>query len=165
MTATRNDERSEQTMIALTNSMAAFERVSAQLELAKIHLSNMCSTFEGRFDAGQEFDYSELAEYVEASKFLRRFGRKGDRIEFVERKMEELVPVREVRVVVHKNPVQISGGIGAISNYQVSPVDYDLGDPVGHGKTLEDALQDFEHWYQCKYDQEVKAIIIESLNY
>lgn len=91
MTATRNDERAEQTVIALTNSMAAFERVSAQLELAKTHLSNMCSSFEGRFDAGQEFDYAELEEYVEAAKFLKRFGREGDRIASVEMKMAEAI--------------------------------------------------------------------------
>lgn len=163
MTATRNDERAEQTVIALTNSMAAFERKDAQLELAKTHLSNMCSTFEGRFDAGQEFDYAELEEYKNAALFLKRFGREGDRIEFVERKMEEMVPVREVRVKVEKNPFSVTD---CRQNFQVVEADgWDLGAPIGNGATLELALQDFECSYQCKYDQEVKAIIVESVNY
>lgn len=92
MTATQNMiETVEANNIAIRNAMAAFDRVVTSLELAKIHLSNMCSSFEGRFDVGQEFDYAELSEYCEAAKFLKRFGREGDRIEFVERKMEQVI--------------------------------------------------------------------------
>jgi hypothetical protein len=73
--------------------------------------------------------------------------------------------MNEVRVKVEKNPVQIYGGVGSICNFQVAPVDYDLGDAVGNGATLEEALQDFEASYECKFDEEVNAIIVEKVNF
>jgi hypothetical protein len=92
MTATQSMiEAVEANNLAIKNAMAAFDRVAESLGLAKTHLSNMCSTFEGRFDARQHFDYSEMEEYVEAAKFLRRFGREGDRIASVEMKMAEAI--------------------------------------------------------------------------
>jgi hypothetical protein len=69
----------------------------------------------------------------------------------------------ELKVKVEKNRVQITGDS---QNYQVTENQpWDIGMPIGMGETLEKALYDFECSYQCKYDQEVKAIIVESINY
>jgi hypothetical protein len=69
----------------------------------------------------------------------------------------------ELKVKVEKNQAQVTGDI---QNFQVVEADgWDLGAPIGNGATLELAIQDFECSYQCKYDQKVKAIIVDQINY
>ena len=73
--------------------------------------------------------------------------------------------MKTINVTVEKNPFQVHGAIGAINNFQVVEKDWDLGSPIGNGETLEAALEDFEASYECKFDEEVKAIIVAKVNY
>jgi hypothetical protein len=64
----------------------------------------------------------------------------------------------DIKVRIEKNPVQVTNDI---QNFQVSEIEWDLGHPIGNGATLEEALEDFRQMYECKYDEEVNAIIVE----
>jgi hypothetical protein len=72
------------------------DKLNSRLVLAKTHLTNMCDTWEARFDLWSrnknvdEYSYEELNEYVEAAKFLQSLGRKSNRIEFVEIIMQSM---------------------------------------------------------------------------
>lgn len=77
----------EQNTLAIRNASAAFDRLNNMLTLCKSHLSNFMDTFEARIDNDQTFSYNELNDYVEACKFMRRFGRENDRMNDAEEKM------------------------------------------------------------------------------
>lgn len=44
-------------------------------------------------------------------------------------------------------------------NYTVSPDEYDLGDPIGHGATQAKALLDFIESWMLRYDEEITVEI------
>lgn len=64
----------------------------------------------------------------------------------------------DIKVRVEKNPVQVTNDI---QNFTVTEAEWDLGHPIGIGATLDAALEDFRLMYECKYDEEVNAIIVD----
>jgi hypothetical protein len=63
-----------------------------------------------------------------------------------------------IEVTIETNPFQVTNDI---QNFKVIKKDWDLGDPLGYGSTLEKALEDFIGWAELKYDEEVELTIIE----
>lgn len=60
------------------------------------------------------------------------------------------------REQVEKNSVQVTN---SLYNFMVSEANWDIGMPIGNGRTLEQALASFEVSYELKYDEEVKAVV------
>lgn len=67
--------------------------------------------------------------------------------------------MKTVQVIVEKNPFQVTSKPGSLTNFIVNEPDYDQGSIVGYGPTLELALNAFEVMYECRYDEEIKAIV------
>ena len=70
--------------------------------------------------------------------------------------------MRTINVIVERNPFQVTSKPGSLTNFIVNEPDYEGGSIVGYGPTLELALNDFEMWYEARYDEEVKAIIVKT---
>lgn len=69
--------------------------------------------------------------------------------------------MKTVNVIVERNPFQVSTKPGSLTNFIVNEPNYDQGAIVGYGPTLDLALNAFEVMYEARYDQEVKAVVIE----
>jgi len=63
-----------------------------------------------------------------------------------------------INVIVYKNRYQVHGAIGKINNFRVVPDNYDLGDPIGNGEYLEDAIEDFKFGF----NEEIEVNIIRT---
>lgn len=69
--------------------------------------------------------------------------------------------MKTINVTVERNPFQVSSKPGSLTNFTVEEHPYDLGAIVGYGPTLDLALNAFEVMYECRYDEEIKAIVIQ----
>lgn len=62
-----------------------------------------------------------------------------------------------IKIKASKNPAQVTN---CPTNFVVTLANYDQGDPVGNGATLQLAVHDFMESYLLKYDEEVKVEIV-----
>lgn len=68
--------------------------------------------------------------------------------------------MRTINVIVERNPFQVTSKPGSLTNFIVNEPDYEGGSIVGYGPTLDLALNAFEVMYECRHDEEIKAIVI-----
>ena len=57
---------------------------------------------------------------------------------------------------VKQDEIQLKVYPGTLKNYEVSVKDWDLGYPFGDGDTIEEAIDDFIQWWECKFDETPK---------
>lgn len=69
--------------------------------------------------------------------------------------------MKTINVIVERNPFQVSSKPGSLTNFIVNEPQPDQGSIVGYGPTLELALNAFEVMYECRHDEEIKAVIVE----
>ena len=69
--------------------------------------------------------------------------------------------MRTINVIVERNPFQVTSKPGSLTNFIVNEPDYEGGSIVGYGPTLELALNAFEVMYECRHNEECKAVIVE----
>lgn len=69
--------------------------------------------------------------------------------------------MKTIPVIVERNPFQVSSKPGSLTNFIVNEPEYDQGAIVGYGPTLDLALNAFEVMYEARYDEEIRAVVIE----
>jgi len=68
--------------------------------------------------------------------------------------MKNQLDTRKLQILVTKNETQVTN---SIQNFQVVDAEgWDLGDPIGYGATLDDAIMDFAENWEMKRDQEIE---------
>lgn len=60
--------------------------------------------------------------------------------------------MKRVFIGVEKNPLQVTN---CPINFTVAEIEWDLGAPIGNGKTLEEAIWNFKESWLLKYDEEI----------
>ncbi len=69
--------------------------------------------------------------------------------------------MKTIKVKIYENASQVSG-VGSITNFSVSPVDYDQGLAIGYGSTVKKAVDEFiESWYM-KYEEDIQVEITKT---
>lgn len=73
-------ETVDENNLALRNAIVAFDNVCNSQKEANRLLGLILDIFEVHIDQGFDFHQDELSDYIAAAKFLRKFGRSGDRV-------------------------------------------------------------------------------------